>query len=102
MTKDEIKKKYDKLRYNDDGTMKSADQLGDASKFGDAANKVFPNQNLREETYNKRLKNPTNAATGGVNPRAGTYAAELKRTTDALSSNFEHYLKAQSNPQHKE
>ena len=30
---------------NDDGTMKSADQLGDASKFGDAANKaVFPNQ----------------------------------------------------------
>ena len=45
MTKDEIKKKYDKLRYNDDGTMKSADKLGDASKFGDAANKaVFPNQ----------------------------------------------------------
>ena len=89
MTKDEIKKKYDKLRYNDDGTMKSADQLGDASKFGDAANKaVFPNQKPTRRNLQQTVKNPTNAATGGVNPRAGTYAAELKRTTDALSSNF--------------
>ena len=89
MTKDEIKKRYDKLRYNDDGTMKSADQLGDASKFGDAANKaVFPNQRPTRRNLQQTVKTPTNAATGGVNPRAGTYAAELKRTTDALSSNF--------------
>ena len=89
MTKDEIRKQYDKLRYNDDGTMKSADQLGDASKFGDAANKaVFPNQKPTRRTLQQTVKTPTNAATGGVNPRAGSYAAELKRTTDALSSNF--------------
>ncbi len=69
--------------------MKSADQLGDASKFGDAVNKaVFPNPKPTRRNLQQTVKNPTNAATGGVNPRAGTYAAELKRTTDALSSNF--------------
>ena len=89
MTKDEIKKKYDKLRYNDDGTMKPVEKLGDASEFGDRANRaVFPNQRPTRRNLQQTVKTPTNAATGGLNPRAGTYAAELKRTTDSLSSNF--------------
>ena len=84
MTKDEIKKKYDKLRYSD-----KPDERADAPGFGDAANKaVFPNQRPTRRNLQQTVKTPTNAATGGVNPRAGTYAAELKRTMDALSSNF--------------
>jgi len=84
MTTDEIKKKYDKLRYSD-----KPEERAKASGFGDDANKaVFPNQRPTRRNLQQTVKTPTNAATGGVNPRAGTYAAELKRTTDALSSNF--------------
>ena len=86
MTKDEIKKRYDKLRYNDDGTMKSADQLGDASKFGDAANKaVFPNQKV---TRRMQQQTPSNAATGDVNPRAGSYAAYQNNVLKNLGSDY--------------
>ena len=86
MTKDEIKKKYDALRYNDDGTMKSADQLGDASKFGDAANKaVFPNQKV---TRRMQQQTPSNAATGNVNPRAGSYAAYQNNVLKQLGSDY--------------
>ena len=84
MTTDEIKKQYDKLRYSD-----KPEERAKAPGFGDDANKaVFPNQRPTRRNLQQTVKTPTNAATGGVNPRAGTYAAELKRTTDALSSNF--------------
>ena len=84
MTTDEIKKQYDKLRYSD-----KPEERAKASGFGDDANKaVFPNQRPTRRNLQQTVKTPTNAATGSVNPRAGTYAAELKRTTDALSSNF--------------
>ena len=92
MTKAEINAKYDELRKNP----------ARAKDFGLNANAaIFPNQKIFIDpktgkrpskfsgfTNSTTTKNPTNAATGGVNPRAGTYAAELKRTTDALSSNF--------------
>ena len=92
MTKAEINAKYDELRKNP----------ARAKDFGLNANAaIFPNQKIFVDpktgkrpskfsgfTNSTTTKNPTNAATGGVNPRAGTYAAELKRTTDALSSNF--------------
>ena len=98
---------YDKKRYETDdkgnpilGKLR-ADQTS-AKEFGLKANAAnFPNQRIFIDpetgkrkskfsgfTNSTTTKNPTNAATGGVNPRAGTYAAELKRTTDALSSNF--------------
>ena len=84
MTKDEIKKQYDKLRYSD-----KPEERAKAPGFGDDANRaVFPNQRPTRRNLQQTVKTPTNAATGGVNPRAGTYAAELKRTTDALSSNY--------------
>ena len=92
MTKAEINAKYDELRKNP----------ARAKDFGLNANAaIFPNQKIFVDpktgkrpsrfsgfTNSTTTKNPTNAATGGVNPRAGSYAAELKRTTDALSSNF--------------
>ena len=92
LTKAEINAKYDELRKNP----------ARAKDFGLNANAaIFPNQKIFVDpktgkrpsrfsgsTNSTTTKNPTNAATGGVNPRAGTYAAELKRTTDALSSNF--------------
>ena len=92
LTKADINKKYDELRKNP----------ARAKDFGLNANAaIFPNQKIfvdpktgkrpsrfSDFTNSTTTKNPTNAATGGVNPRAGTYAAELKRTTDALSSNF--------------
>ena len=60
MTKDEIKKRYDKLRYNDDGTMKSADQLGDASKFGRAANQaIYKFKKPGPNPLMKRYKQPS-------------------------------------------
>ena len=98
---------YDKKRYETDdkdnpilGKLRS-DQTS-AKEFGLKANAAnFPNQRIFIDpetgkrkskfsgfTNSTTTKNPTNAATGGVNPRAGSYAAELKRTTDALSSNF--------------
>ena len=98
---------YDKRRYETDdkgnpilGKLRS-DQTS-AKEFGLKANAAnFPNQRIFIDpetgkrkskfsgfTNSTTTKNPTNAATGGVNPRAGTYAAELKKTTDALSSNF--------------
>ena len=40
LTADDIKKKYDKLRYNKDGTLKPLKDLGDASGFGDRANRA--------------------------------------------------------------
>ena len=98
---------YDKKRYETDdkdnpilGKLRS-DQTS-AKEFGLKANAAnFPNQRIFIDpetgkrkskfsgfTNSTTTKNPTNAATGGVNPRAGSYAAELQRVTDALSSNF--------------
>lgn len=95
LTKAEINRKYDDLRYGKDGKIKPADQLGNAKDFGLNANAaVFPNQKIfvnpktGKPVRKSSTSNPTTAATGGVNPRAGTYAAELQRTKDALSSNF--------------
>ena len=81
MTTDEIKKQYDKLRYSD-----KPEERAKASGFGDDANKaVFPNQRV---TRRMQQQTPGNAATGGVNPRAGSYAMMQKANMDNLTSNF--------------
>ena len=86
LTADDIKKKYDKLRYNDDGTLKPLKDLGDASGFGDRANRaVFPNQRV---TRRMQQQTPSNAATGGVNPRAGSYAAYQNNVLKQLGSDY--------------
>ena len=65
MTAERIRQEYDKRRYNKDGTLKPLKDLGDASGFGDRANRaVFPNQRVT-----RRMKN---AATGDYNPRTST------------------------------
>ena len=53
MTAADIRKQYDALRYNKDGKLKPLKDLGDASRFGDRANRaVFPNQRLtRRKVY---------------------------------------------------
>ena len=62
MTAERIRQEYDKRRYNKDGKLKPLKDLGDASGFGDRANRaVFPNQRVT-----RRMKN---AATGDYNPR---------------------------------
>ena len=96
---------YDKRRYELDASGKPiigklrSDQRS-AKDFGLKANAAnFPNQRIfidpetGKSVRKSSTSNPTKAATGGVNPRAasypaGTYAAELQRTKDALSSNF--------------
>ena len=81
MTKDEIKKKYDALRYSD-----KPKERANAPEFGNAANKaVFPNQRV---TRRMQQQTPGNAATGGVNPRAGSYAMMQKANMDNLTSNY--------------
>jgi hypothetical protein len=86
MTAERIRQEYDKRRYNKDGTLKPLKDLGDASGFGNRANKaVFPNQRV---TRRMQQQTPSNAATGGVNPRAGSYAMMQKANMDNLTSNF--------------
>ena len=69
MTAADIRKQYDALRYNKDGKLKPLKDLGDASGFGDRANRaVFPNQRLT-----RRMKN---AATGDYNPRQSNMSTE--------------------------
>ena len=86
MTAERIRQEYDKRRYNKDGTLKPLKDLGDASGFGDRANRaVFPNQRV---TRRMQQQTPSNAATGGVNPRAGSYAMMQKANMDNLTSNF--------------
>jgi len=86
MTAERIRQEYDKRRYNKDGKLKPLKDLGDASGFGNRANKaVFPNQRV---TRRMQQQNPSNAATGGVNPRAGSYAMMQKANMDNLTSNF--------------
>ena len=86
MTAERIRQEYDKRRYNKDGKLKPLKDLGDASGFGNRANKaVFPNQRV---TRRMQGQTPSNAATGGVNPRAGSYAMMQKANMDNLTSNF--------------
>ena len=81
MTAERIRQEYDKRRYSTDPALKA-----DASGFGNRANKaVFPNQRV---TRRMQQQTPSNAATGGVNPRAGSYAMMQKANMDNLTSNF--------------
>ena len=86
MTAERIRQEYDKRRYNKDGTLKPLKDLGDASGFGDRANRaVFPNQRV---TRRMQQQTPSNAATGGVNPRAGSYAAYQNNVLKQLGSDY--------------
>ena len=86
MTAERIRQEYDKRRYNKDGKLKPLKDLGDASGFGNRANKaVFPNQRV---TRRMQQQTPSNAATGGVNPRAGSYAMMQQANMNNLTSNF--------------
>ena len=80
MTAADIKKQYDKLRYSD-----KPEERADAPGFGDRANKaVFPNQRV---TRRMQQQTPSNAVTGGVNPRLGTYAMMQQANMNNLMSN---------------
>ena len=86
MTAERIRQEYDKRRYNKDGTLKPLKDLGDASGFGDRANRaVFPNQRV---TRRMQQQTPSNAVTGGVNPRAGSYAAYQNNVLKQLGSDY--------------
>ena len=86
MTAERIRQEYDKRRYNKDGKLKPLKDLGDASGFGDRANRaVFPNQRV---TRRMQQQTPSNAVTGGVNPRAGSYAAYQNNVLKQLGSDY--------------
>ena len=96
---------YDKKRYELDakgnpiiGKFK-ADQT-DAKEFGLKANAAnFPNQRIfidpntgkrvsRFSGFTNKSSNPTKAATGGTNPRAGSYAAYQQNVLKNLGSDY--------------
>ncbi len=94
---------YDKKRYELDGKgnpiigklRTNPKEQEDAKLFGLGANAaIFPNQKIfvdpktGKPVRKSSTSKSTKAATGGANYKAGTYAAELQRTKDALSSNF--------------
>ena len=86
MTAERIRQEYDKRRYNKDGKLKPLKDLGDASGFGDRANRaVFPNQRV---TRRMQQQTPSNAVTGGVNPRAGSYAAYQNNVLKQIGSDY--------------
>ena len=79
MTKAEINAKYDELRKNP----------ARAKDFGLNANAaIFPNQKIFVDPKTGKRPSKTTASTGGVNPKAGSYAAYQNNVLKNLRSDY--------------